>query len=288
MELALREREIESESEWLTHKFDVIRAQQTKNQPKLSYDPAHNLTHKEINKTNCRFVILLSSLHAYRPIELIPNKLCAAIDFLQGTIIRMLFVSFSRLNDGNVFHQTFCSLWNVVAIHLAGTEIDGTIYVIIECWWLDVSCYRFSFHIFTNGSVSQTSNKQWFWTMFPIAIETRLFTIPRCPKIDWMDFSNWNNTLSSIRSCQKSGFCGFKKKTFSSDSKLLLIHVITFCRTFEFPFQKRVSAGRVVVVAMLTSFQILFRLEIETYLWHVWQLSREKKTRYETKSQSKF
>lgn len=150
----------------------------------------------------------------------------------------MLFVSFSRLNDGNVFHQTFRSLWNVVAIHLAGTEIDGTIYVIIECWWLDVSCYRFSFHIFTNGSVSQTSNKQWFWTMFPIAIETRLFTIPRCPKIDWMDFSNWNNTLSSIRSCQKSGFCGLKKKTFSSDSKLLLIHVITFCRTFEFPFSK--------------------------------------------------
>lgn len=194
----------------------------------------------------------------------------------------MLFVSFSRLNDGNVFHQTFCSLWNVVAIHLAGTEIDGTIYVIIEC-------YRFSFHIFTNGSVSQTSNKQWFWTMFPIAIETRLFTIPRCPKIDWMDFSNWNNTLSSIRSCQKSGFCGFKKKTFSSDSKLLLIHVITFCRTFEFPFQKRVSAGRVVVVAMLTSFQIFCFALRSKHICDMFDSSQEKKkTRYETKSQSKF
>lgn len=190
----------------------------------------------------------------------------------------MLFVRFSRLNDGNVFHQTFCSVWNVVAIHLAGTEIDGTIYVIIECWWLDVSCYRFSFHIFTNGSVSQTSNKQWFWTMFPIAIETRLFTIPRCPKIDWMDFLNWNNTLSSIRSCQKSGFCGFKKKLLVPIVNYFWYMSLHFVELLNSLFQKRVSAGRVVVVAMLTSFQILFCLEIETYLWHVWQLSREKKT----------
>lgn len=68
------EGERESESEWLTHKFDVIRAQQTKNQPKLSYDPAHNLTHKEINKTNCRFVVLLSSLHACRTFKLVRSN----------------------------------------------------------------------------------------------------------------------------------------------------------------------------------------------------------------------
>lgn len=197
----------------------------------------------------------------------------------------MLFISFSRLNDGNVFHQTFCSLWNVVAIHLAGTEIDGTIYVIIECW---VSCYRFSFHIFTNGSVSQTSNKQWFWTMFPIAIETRLFTIPRCPKIDWMDFSNWNNTLSSIRSCQKSGFCGFKKKLLVPIVNYFWYMSLHFVELLNFLFQKRVSAGRVVVVAMLTSFQIFCFALRSKHICDMFDSSQKKKTRYETKSQSKF
>lgn len=190
----------------------------------------------------------------------------------------MLFVSFSRLNDGNVFHQTFCSLWNVVAIHLAGTEIDGTIYVIIEC-------YRFSFHIFTNGSVSQTSNKQWFWTMFPIAIETRLFTIPRCPKIDWMDFSNWNNTLSSIRSCQKSGFCGFKKKLLVPIVNYFWYMSLHFVELLNFLFK---SECQLAVLLLLLCWP-LFKYFVLPWDRNMFDSSQEKKkTRYETKSQSKF